>query len=96
MTSFSEDSQRSEQDFPEYRSETSPLELTCSVHQTTRVGRGDWSASRHGRFTPRDRTPGTFWLWGWVGPRAGLDAVDERKTFSLAGNGTPIPRSSSL
>jgi hypothetical protein len=26
------------------------------------------------RFTPRERTPGTNWVGGWVGPRAGLDA----------------------
>jgi hypothetical protein len=32
-------------------------------------------ASRPGRFTPRERAPGTCWIGGWVGPRAGLDAV---------------------
>jgi hypothetical protein len=26
------------------------------------------------RFTPGERTPGTHWTGGWVGPRAGLDA----------------------
>jgi hypothetical protein len=25
------------------------------------------------RFTPGERTPGTHWTGGWVGPRAGLD-----------------------
>jgi hypothetical protein len=25
-------------------------------------------------FTPRERTPGTHWIGGWVGPKAGLDA----------------------
>jgi hypothetical protein len=25
------------------------------------------------RFTPRERTPGTHWIVGWVDPRAGLD-----------------------
>jgi hypothetical protein len=24
-------------------------------------------------------TPGTYWVGGWVGPRAGLDAVAKRK-----------------
>jgi hypothetical protein len=24
-------------------------------------------------FTPRERTPGTHWIGGWVGPRASLD-----------------------
>jgi hypothetical protein len=36
---------------------------------------GEWLASRSGRFTPRERAPGTHWIGGWVGPRAGLDAV---------------------
>jgi hypothetical protein len=26
------------------------------------------------RFAPAERTPGTHWIGGWVGPRAGLDA----------------------
>jgi hypothetical protein len=40
---------------------------------------GEWSASRPGRFTPRERAPGTHWIGGWVGPRAVLDAVVKRK-----------------
>jgi len=32
-----------------------------------------------GRFTPRERFPGTHWIGGWVGPRAILDAVLKRK-----------------
>jgi hypothetical protein len=31
------------------------------------------------RFTTGDRAPVTHWIGGWVGPRAGLDAVDNRK-----------------
>jgi hypothetical protein len=31
------------------------------------------------RFTPRERTPGTHWTGGWVGPRAGLDTKAKRK-----------------
>jgi hypothetical protein len=31
------------------------------------------------RFTPGERTPGTHWIGGWVGPRAGLDAETRRK-----------------
>jgi hypothetical protein len=33
---------------------------------------------------PRERAPGTHWIGGWSGPRAGLDAVSKRKI--------PIPR----
>jgi hypothetical protein len=39
---------------------------------------GEWAASRPGRLTPRERAPGTHWIGGWVGPRAGLDAVVKR------------------
>jgi hypothetical protein len=37
---------------------------------------GEWSV---GRFTPRERAPCTHQIGGWVGPRAGLDAVSKRK-----------------
>jgi hypothetical protein len=38
-------------------------------------------------FTPSERTPGTHWIGGWVGPRAGLDAVAKREKFlAPAGN----------
>jgi hypothetical protein len=40
---------------------------------------GEWSASRPGRFIPRERATGTHWIGGWVGPRAILDAVVKRK-----------------
>jgi hypothetical protein len=43
---------------------------------------GEWSFSRHGRFTPRERDPGTHWIGGWVGPRAVLDAVVKRKILN--------------
>jgi hypothetical protein len=38
--------------------------LTSALHG------GEWSASLPGRFTPRERAPGTHWIGGWVGPRA--------------------------
>jgi hypothetical protein len=37
------------------------------------------SASRPGRFTSTERAPGSYWIGGWVGPRAGLHAVQKRK-----------------
>jgi hypothetical protein len=40
---------------------------------------GGWSASRPGRFIPRERLPGTHWIGSWVGSRAGLDPVVKRK-----------------
>jgi hypothetical protein len=59
---------------------------------------GEWSASRPGRLTPKERPPphpGTHWKGGWVGSRAVLDAVVKRKSPSPAGNRTLEPRSSS-
>jgi hypothetical protein len=48
----------------------------------TLVG-GEWSASRSGRFTPGERSPGTHWIGGWVDPRADLDDVEKRKFLTL-------------
>jgi hypothetical protein len=39
----------------------------------------DWSVSRPGRFTPRERVPSTYWIGTWVGPRAVLDVMVKRK-----------------
>jgi len=43
----------------------------------------EWSASRPRRFTPRERLPSTYWIGGWVGPRAGLDTVVKRNPFRI-------------
>jgi len=52
----------------------------CSLTQslTSALDGGEWS-SRPGRFTPMERTLGTHWIGGWVGPRAVLEAVVKRK-----------------
>jgi hypothetical protein len=51
-----------------------------STHSlTSALDGGEWSASRSGRFTPRERVPGTHGIGGWVGPRAVVDAVVKRK-----------------
>jgi hypothetical protein len=48
-----------------------------ATHSLTSVlDGGEWSASRPGRFTTRERAPYTPWLGVWVGSRTGLDAVD--------------------
>jgi hypothetical protein len=44
---------------------------------------GEWSASRHSRFTPGERAQGTHWIGSWVGSRAGLDNVKKRKFLTL-------------
>jgi hypothetical protein len=47
-------------------------EWRCSsIHTfTSALDGGEWSASRPGRFTSRERAPGTHWIGGWVGSRA--------------------------
>jgi hypothetical protein len=52
----------------------------------------EWSASRPSRLTPTERVSGTRWIWGWVGPRAGVGTV-KRKTYLVpSGNSTPAVR----
>jgi hypothetical protein len=36
---------------------------------TSALDGGEWSASRPGRFTLKERAPGTHWIGGWVGPQ---------------------------
>jgi hypothetical protein len=45
---------------------------------TSALDGSEWSASRPGLFTPRERAPGAHWIGGWVGPRAVLDTVVKR------------------
>jgi hypothetical protein len=38
------------------------------MHSLTSVlDGGEWSVSHPGRFTPRERAPGSHWIGGWVG-----------------------------
>jgi len=50
----------------------------------------EWSASHSGRFIPVWTVPSTHSVEGWVGPRAGLDAVTKRKISTPVGNGTLV------
>jgi len=54
---------------------------------------GEWSSSRPGRFTPRERAPVIYWIGESVRPRAGLDAEVKRKISSPCRDSKP--RSSS-
>jgi len=49
-----------------------------SMHFELALDGGEWSASRPSRFTSRERVASTHWIGGWVGPRAGLDAVSKK------------------
>jgi hypothetical protein len=43
---------------------------------------------------PRGKDPpGTHWIGGWVGPRAGLDAGLEEKSSAPVGDRTPVVQS---
>jgi hypothetical protein len=56
---------------------------------TSALDGGEWSASGTSRFTTGEIAPGTHWIGGWVGPKAGLDAVKNR-IYCHAGNRTRI------
>jgi hypothetical protein len=63
--------------------------MYSSTHSlTSALDVGERSASRPGRFTPRERAPGTHWIGGWVGSRAVLEAVVKRK---IPGTVLPLP-----
>jgi hypothetical protein len=60
-----------------------------STFLTLALDGGEWSASHPSHFTPRETAPGTHWIGGWVGPRAGLDAVVKRKIPSPCQDSNP-------
>jgi hypothetical protein len=53
------------------------------VFLTSALVRGEWTASRPGRFICGERTPATHWMGGLVGPRAGLNDIERRKILLL-------------
>jgi len=64
------------------------VELELDVFLTQARDGGELSASRPGRFTSGERASDTYWIGGWVSPRAGLDAVT-RKIPSLCQEWNP-------
>jgi hypothetical protein len=56
---------------------------------TSALDGGEWSTSRPGRFTPRERALSTHWIGGWVGPKSVLDAVVKRKIPSSRRESNP-------
>jgi hypothetical protein len=45
---------------------------------TSALDGGEWSASRPGRFIPKERVPGIHRIACWASPRAVLDAVKRK------------------
>jgi hypothetical protein len=60
------------------------VEVQIQVLLTSVLIGGKWSASRSGRFNPRERHD-THWIGGWMGPRTGLDNVHNRKFLTPQG-----------
>jgi hypothetical protein len=61
-----------------------------ATHSLTSALDGDeWSDSRPGRFTPKERASDTYWIGGCVGPRTVLDAVVKRKIPSTCWESNP-------
>jgi len=61
-----------------------------STHSLTSTPDGSvWSASRPGRFAPRERAAGTHWIGGWMGPGPGMDAKANRNPCQESNLGRP-------
>jgi hypothetical protein len=58
------------------------VEVQLRAFLTSALDGGECSPSHPGLSTPRESALGTHWIGGWVGPRAGLDAVVRRKMDS--------------
>ena len=53
------------------------VRLHSVLHST--LDGSEWSAASSGRFTSRYRARGTHFIGGWVGPRAGVNFVEQGK-----------------
>jgi hypothetical protein len=54
-------------------------EVKLHAFTISALDRGEWLSSSPGRFILGERHPSTHCIRGWMGPRAGLDAVERRK-----------------
>jgi hypothetical protein len=61
------------------------VDVLIHIFLTSALVGGEWPSSRPGRCTPGEKDPGSDWIGGWVGPRAGLDDVEKRKFLTLPG-----------
>jgi hypothetical protein len=68
---------------PRHEDELGKWKYSSTHYLTSEPDRGEWSASRPGRFSLRKITPGTHRIGGWMGLRADLDMVLKRKFSSL-------------
>jgi hypothetical protein len=59
------------------------VDVWTHVFSTSVIVGGEWSASCPGRFTCRERAPGTRWIEDWVGLKAGVDDMKKWKFLTL-------------
>jgi hypothetical protein len=52
---------------------------------TSTLDGDEWPVSRSGLALPPENDPGTHWIGGWVGLRAGLDREDKAEVPKLWG-----------
>jgi hypothetical protein len=57
------------------------MDVQIHIFLTSALFGGEWSASRLGRFTPKERARGTHWIGGWVDPRAGQNDLEKRNSW---------------
>jgi hypothetical protein len=61
------------------------VDVQIHIFLTSALVGGEWSTSCPGRFTTRERAPGTNWIGGWVDLKADLDDLEKRKFLTLPG-----------
>jgi hypothetical protein len=52
------------------------VDVQLNAFITSAVNGGEWSVSRPGILTAGERAPYSICIGGWVGPGAGLDALE--------------------
>jgi hypothetical protein len=61
------------------------VDLYTHIFLTSAQFGGEWTTSSPCLFTFREKAPGTHLIRGWVGPRAGLDCMEDREFLLLTG-----------
>jgi hypothetical protein len=56
---------------------------------TSALDGDEWSTSLTGRFSPKERDPGTHWIVGWVGPEPVWMLWSREKSFFPTRNRNP-------
>jgi hypothetical protein len=49
------------------------VDVQIHIFLTSALARGEWSALHPCSFNPGEIAPRTYWIGGWVGPRADTD-----------------------